>query len=65
MIDKKRFEQAVSLAAAFVANGDIRLGRDKIDRNSTPFLLLQDTIVATYEMLAVAEDEVSHSEGYK
>lgn len=50
-IDTTRFAQAVQLAAAFVANGDIRKGQ----RWGTPLLELEDALPLLYQMLERAE----------
>ena len=53
MIDEKVFEQAVQLAAAFVANGDIRLGLDLED--SQGIAMLEDLIPVLCRSLAAAK----------
>ena len=53
MQSERRFEQAVQLAAAFVANGDIRLcGSTRPGSDS--FAMLADLIPAIYETLTKA-----------
>lgn len=53
MQSERRFEQAVQLAAAFVANGDIRL-HGSTRATSDACSMLQDLIPALYETLTNA-----------
>lgn len=56
MQSERRFELAVQLAAAFVANGDIRL-RGSSRTTSEACAILKDLIPALYETLAQAREE--------
>ncbi len=53
MQSERRFEQAVQLAAAFVANGDIRL-RGSTRTTSDACAMLNDLIPALYQTLEKA-----------
>lgn len=53
MKSEKLFDQAVQLAAAFVANGDIRLERD-MREGTVPMQQLADLIPSLYKMLEAA-----------
>lgn len=53
MVDETRFNQAVQLAAAFVANGDIRLGNSTRDDSQAP-AMLGDLIPTLYRTLEAA-----------
>lgn len=53
MQSERRFEQAVQLAAAFVANGDIRL-HGSTRTTSDACAMLQDLIPALYDTLSKA-----------
>lgn len=58
MISEKRFEQAVTLAAAFVANGDIRLG-DSTQPDTVAMQKLADLIPSLYQALETASRVVA------
>ena len=58
MQSEKLFEQAVQLAAAFVANGDIRLSRST-KANSEAQGMLADLIPALYKTLEQARAAVA------
>lgn len=58
MQSERLFEQAVQLAAAFVANGDIRLAGDTRS-NAQAQAMLADLIPALYETLSRARDVVA------
>lgn len=54
---KRLFQQAVQLAAAFVANGDIRLeGSTRSDSQAQ--VMLGDLILSLYETLDSADDHL-------
>ena len=55
MQSERLFEQAVQLAAAFVANGDIRLGGDTRSSSQAQDMLA-DLIPSLYETLSRARD---------
>jgi len=56
MHSEKRFDQSVQLAAAFIANGDIRLGNDFY--GSQVHERLGDLIAMLYKTLEQARDNV-------
>jgi len=56
MQSEKRFDQAVQLAAAFIANGDIRIGDDLL--KSQAHAKLSDLIAVLYETLQQARANV-------
>ena len=56
MQSERLFEQAVQLAAAFVANGDIRLG-GSTRPTSQAAAMLADLIPALYETLQKAREQ--------
>lgn len=58
MQSERLFEQAVQLAAAFVANGDIRLG-GSTRSDSQAQAMLADLIPSLYETLAKARAAVA------
>lgn len=59
MQSEKLFDQAVQLAAAFVANGDIRLqGRLGTGKHPQELERLGDLIAELYEVLHTARDNV-------
>ena len=58
MIDEELFNNAVTLAAAFVANGDIR-SDDHYREDSESMLLLQELIPNLYHTLRRAKDAIS------
>jgi len=58
MQTEKRFDQAVTLAAAFVANGDLRVGGD-LNADTPAMDKLQNLIATLYVMLGQALDEIS------
>lgn len=55
MQSEKTFEQAVQLAGTFVANGDIRMGRD-VREGSVAMEQLADLIPSLYQMLIEARE---------
>lgn len=57
MQSERLFEQAVQLAAAFVANGDIRLGSNT-NGGTQAQEMLADLIPTLYETLALAREKV-------
>ena len=57
MQSEKLFDQAVQLAAAFVANGDIRL-QGRLGKRPQELDRLGDLIAELYEMLHTARDNV-------
>lgn len=59
MKTEKRFDQAVTLAAAFVANGDIRLGTD-LSSESDAQAQLADLVETLYCTLERARQKVAH-----
>ena len=61
MQSERLFEQAVQLAAAFVANGDIRLA-GSTRPSSQAQAMLADLIPALYETLERARDQVAASD---
>jgi hypothetical protein len=62
--DERTFEQAVRLAVAFVANGDIRLGTDKKARTRALEMLgdlipeLFEKIESARSVLALPEEDL-------
>lgn len=58
MQTEKRFDQAVRLAAAFVANGDIRLGSD-FGLDSDAQAKLADLVTTLYHTLETARQQVA------
>lgn len=58
MQSEKLFEQAVQLAAAFVANGDVRLGAH-VGKRGQAHEILEDLIPELYETLSRARQAVS------
>ena len=58
MIDEDLFKNAVTIAAAFVANGDIR-SDDNYKEDSRSMLLLQELIPNLYHTLRIAKDAIS------
>ncbi len=60
MQSERLFEQAVQLAAAFVANGDIRLGGDMRGwEKSQAQQKLADLIPSIYRTLQIARDQIA------
>ena len=60
MQSERLFEQAVQLAAAFVANGDIRLGGNMRGwQQSQAQQQLADLIPSIYETLQIARDQIA------
>lgn len=55
MQSEKTFEQAVQLAGAFVASGDIRMGRD-LREGTVAMQQLADLIPSLYQMLLEARE---------
>lgn len=53
--DEKTFEQAVALAAAFVANGNISLG-GSLRSDSLGLAMLADAIPEIYQVVADAKE---------
>lgn len=62
MIDEKTFSQAVTLTAAFVANGDIRCG-GSTNIGSTATEQVGDMVTTLYEVLLAARMAVENSGG--
>lgn len=57
-LDNQRLDRAVQLAAAFVANGDIRLGNStRVESQS--MVMLQDLITSLYARLVLVEEELA------
>ena len=56
-MDERIFDQAVTIAAAFVSNGDIRLG-GSTKKDSIAMAMLHDVIVAAYAVLEDAQKNV-------
>jgi hypothetical protein len=52
-MSEKLFDQAVSLASAFIANGDIRMSGNT-NEDSTAMMQLADLIPSLYQMLETA-----------
>lgn len=59
MPKEKKLEQAVTLASAFIANGDIRIQNAPIREESTPLLMLEDLVVEIYKTLDKVEDRLA------
>lgn len=61
MQSERLFEQAVQLAAAFVANGDIRLANGNTQgwQKSQAQQKLADLIPSIYETLQIARDQIA------
>lgn len=57
MIDDKIFAHAVTLTAAFVANGDIRCGGSTRE-DSTAMAQVEDMITTVYSVLQSAQDSI-------
>lgn len=51
------FERAISLAVAFVANGDIRLSSNTCE-DSTAIAMVKDLVVSLYKVLEEIELEI-------
>lgn len=58
MLDEELFAQAVTLAAAFIANGDIRCA-DIHQKESLAMLKLQNLIPAIYSTLQSAREQIT------
>ena len=52
-ISEKIFDQAVALAGAFIANGDIRMGGNT-NADTPAMMMLADLIPSLYQMLQEA-----------
>ena len=63
MTHDQLFSHAVTLAAAFVANGDIRLPRGSTKANSQEMDMTCDLIEALYERLAQIYSELLPDSG--
>ena len=64
MQSERLFEQAVQLATAFVANGDIRLaGSTRGWQHSQAQQMLADLIPSIYETLQRARDQIAAAQG--
>lgn len=61
MQSERLFEQAVQIAAAFVANGDIRLADNNAQgwQTSRAQQMLADLIPSVYETLQRARDQIA------
>lgn len=59
-LDDKRLGRAIQLAAAFVANGDIRMG-NSTRSDSTAMAMLDDLITSLYDRLLEVEQKI-HSD---
>ena len=57
-VDQRRLDRATQLAAAFVANGDIRLGGNTRD-DSTAMAMLGDLIDTLYAKLTLVEQALA------
>ena len=55
MLDEKLFDQAVTITAAFIANGDIRCGGSTRE-GSTAFAQVEDMITTVYKVLRSSRD---------
>lgn len=63
MHSERLFEQAVQLATAFVANGDIRLaGNTRSWQNSQAQQMLADLIPSIYDTLQRARDQIAEAQ---
>ena len=60
MIDEKIFEHAVTLTAAFVANGDFRCGGSTRE-NSTGALQVGDMLTTMYAVVQSARQSIEAS----
>ncbi len=61
MQTEKRFDQAVTLAAAFVANGDIRLYGGDLREDSQAQKKLADLVDTLYHTLEQARQKVARN----
>ena len=62
MHSERLFEQAVQLATAFVANGDIRLGGNTRGwQKSQAQQMLAELIPAIYDTLQLARDQIAEA----
>jgi len=57
MIDEKVFSHAVTIATAFVNNGDMRL-QGSIREDAQPFCVLEDLVPVVYCVLQRARKEI-------
>jgi len=57
MVDEKIFKHAVTLASAFIANGDIKCGGNT-KKNTSPMQLLTDLISTLYSVVQDAQETV-------
>ncbi len=56
-LDDKCLDRAIQLAAAFVANGDIRIG-DNVRPDSTAMAMLDDLITSLYDRVLEVEQKI-------
>ena len=56
-LNDKRLDRAIQLAAAFVANGDVRLG-NSTRNDSTAMAMLDDLITTLYDRLLEVEQKI-------
>lgn len=64
MQHERLFDNAVTLAAAFIANGDIRLS-GSVRADSTAMAMTRDLIEGLYERLIELDHELAPSLGTK
>ncbi|MBT0664733.1 hypothetical protein KI809_10520 [Geobacter pelophilus] len=57
MLNEKLFTHAVTITAAFIANGDIRCGGSTRE-NSQAMAMMGDMITTAYKVLAEAQDHI-------
>lgn len=57
LTEEKLFEHAVTLTAAFIANGDIRCG-DKISEDTQAMEQVQDMITTLYSVVTKASNRL-------
>jgi hypothetical protein len=62
MIDEKIFSHAVTIATAFVHNGDLRL-QGSIREDARPFSVLEDLVPVVYAVLQRSRKEIETLEG--
>jgi len=62
MIDEKLFAHAVTLTAAFVANGDIRCGGSTRE-DSTAMAQVEDMVTTVYSVLLSARKHIDATSG--
>ncbi|MBN4068434.1 hypothetical protein JYU06_02775 [Desulfotalea psychrophila] len=56
MPEEKKLEHAVTLASAFIKNGDIRIQNAPIREDSNPLLVLETLIVEIYKALGKVDE---------